>query len=139
MFIFPYFREHVANVHGSHIRQRIIMIRTGVVVRDVITNSIRWLLFRILSGILFEILLLLSVMVFRSTASIWSIGKSLTFSGVLLFGMYEEFSFMFSSAFGVPAKMVCAQTVSSKYKTTFWMPCSLLPRFDLSFAKNQHY
>ena len=37
MFIFPYFREHVINIHGSHIRHRIIIIRTGAVVWDVIT------------------------------------------------------------------------------------------------------
>ena len=37
LFIFPYFREHVINIHESHIRKLIIIIRTGVVVRDVIT------------------------------------------------------------------------------------------------------
>ena len=37
LFIFPSFREHAINVCGSHIRHRIIIIRTGVVVRDVIT------------------------------------------------------------------------------------------------------
>ena len=50
------------------------------------TKSIRWLLSGILSAILVEILLLSSVMVFQSTVSICSIGKSLTFSGVLFFG-----------------------------------------------------
>ena len=34
---FPCIREHDVNVHGSHIKQRIIIIRTGAVVRDVIT------------------------------------------------------------------------------------------------------
>ena len=68
------------------------------------TESIRWLLSGILSGILFEILLLSPVMVFQSTASIWSIGKSLTFSGILLFGMSEAFSYG-----------ICA--VSSKFET----------------------
>ena len=57
---------------------------------------------------MFEILLFSSVMVFRSTASIWSIGKSLTFSGVLFFGMSEAFSLMSSFTFGVLAKMVFA-------------------------------
>ena len=37
MFIFPYFHEHVVIVSGSHIRKRIMIIRTGVVVRDFIT------------------------------------------------------------------------------------------------------
>ena len=67
------------------------------------TESIRWLLSGILSGIMFEILLL-SPVVFQSTASIWSIGKSLTFSGILLFGMSEAFSYG-----------ICA--VSSKFET----------------------
>ena len=70
------------------------------------TKSIRWLLSGILSG-MFEILLLSSVMVFRLTASIWSVGKPLTFSGVLFFGM-SEFFLMSSFPFGVPAKMVFA-------------------------------
>ena len=37
MFIFPYFREHVINVQGSHVGHGIITIRTGVVVPGVIT------------------------------------------------------------------------------------------------------
>ena len=37
MFILPYFHEHVINVRGSDTRRHIIIIRTGVVVRDVIT------------------------------------------------------------------------------------------------------
>ena len=83
-------------------------------------KSIRWLLCRILSGIIFEILLLSSLMVFQSTASIWSIGMSMTFSGVLFFGMSEAFSSMSSFAFVVPAKMICALTVYSKFeKITF--------------------
>ena len=72
------------------------------------TKSIRWSLSGILPGIMFEKLLLSSVIVFRSTASIWSIGKSLTFFGVLLFGMSEAFSLISSFTFGVPAKMVFA-------------------------------
>ena len=84
-------------------------------------KSSRWLLCRILSGIIFEILLLSSLMVFQSTASIWSIGMSMTFSGVLFFGMSEAFSSMSSFTFGVPAKMICALTVYSKFekKKTF--------------------
>ena len=104
MFIFPYFRKHDVIVHGSNIKQRITIIIIGVVVRDVITyhevNS--------LAGILLKILSLSSVMVFRSTASIWSIGKLLTISGVLFFGVSEAFSLMSSFTFGVPAKIVCA-------------------------------
>ena len=100
------------------------------------TKSIRWLLSGILSG-MFEILLLSSVMVFRSTASICSVGKPLTFSGVLFFGM-SEFSLMSSFPFGVPAKMVFALFLLN-LKQHFQMVCSLLPRFDLSFVKTQHY
>ena len=72
------------------------------------TKSIRWSLSGILPGIMFEKLLLSSVIVFRSTASIWSIGKSLTSFGVLFFGMSEAFSLISSFTFGVPAKMVFA-------------------------------
>ena len=84
-------------------------------------KSFRWPLSGLLSWILFEILLLSFVMVFRSTASIWYIGKTLTFSGVLFFGMSEAFS---SFTFSVSTTMVFALNLSSKFETNifrWWM------------------
>ena len=46
-------------------------------VLSLIAKSVHRLLYGIMSGILSEIMLLLSVMVFRSTTSIWSGGKTL--------------------------------------------------------------
>ena len=96
------------SVDVSRIRQRVIIIRRVLLLAmlSLTTKSISWPLCGILPGILFGILL--SSVMLRSTASIWSVRKPLTFSGMLFFGISEEFSFRSSFTFSVPTKMVWA-------------------------------
>ena len=119
MFSFLYFRDHVVNVHGSHIRQRIIIIRTGVVVSDVITYheiSSQAIIWNNVWNIVWN-----NVIVVCDGVPIDYIDmvrrKDITFSGVLLFDMFEAFSFRPSFTLTVPAKMVYALTISSKFET----------------------
>ena len=110
MLIFPYSREHVIKSMEVILDTASLSLELELLFEmlSLTTKSNRRLLSGILPRVMFEILLLSFVMVFRSTASIWSVGKSLTFSGVLLFGLSEAFFLMSSFTFGVPAKMVFA-------------------------------
>ena len=62
-------------------------------------KSISWLLSERLSGILFGLLLFLSMIMFRSAASIWSVEKLLTCFGLSFFVISKVYSFRSSFTF----------------------------------------
>ena len=98
------------------------------------TKSISWLLSGILCEIFFWIFILSSVMVFRSTASIWSVEKSWIISGVLFFGLSEAFSLYMRFRFSVPAKFLWTLTVSSQFETITFLDGLFSIATNWSFA-----
>ena len=140
MFIFPYFREHV-------IRQRIIIIRTGAIVTDVVTyHKVNQL--AIIWNTTWNIFLN-TYITFCDSVPISCIYMVYTkvinnFWCIVLWFIWNIFLIMSSFRFSVPAELLWALTVSSQFETItfldgqFSIAANPLPKTALLCTTNDY-